>query len=741
MAGDLLAAAPAGRGGSWQSLAGKQSARRGRVGGDPGEKEEMDAGKFPAGMRVLAVDDDRVSLKILEKQLKHCNYNVTAVTHAKEALDMLRERKVGDQFELVISDVVMPDMDGFKLLELIGLEMDIPVIMLSANDETETVMKGINHGACDYLVKPVRLEQLRGVWTHVLRNSKTDPRNSTSGGNDDADQKLQSGDGDKGERDGANQNRRNSKKKKNDVDGADEGKENTSPQKRPRVQWPGDLHRKFVEAVNQIGMDRAVPKKILEVMNVDGLTRENVASHLQKYRIYLKKLSEGKLKNSSPFADGPKAWRCDSVPANSNTNVVESSNHHPELGRYQSASYFVGSPSSSNVFARMNSPSAFGAYTFLPTQSVQLMSSQRNFGIPRQDAEPVSHGVNVNLSDASQCFPNISNGAVFNTSKPSGPSGSSFTNISNGAEFNTRKPLSLGISGSSIGNTSSDIPTLSSSMHFPSHRSCSSYASILRGKILGASRGIPFEDIADGEMLAPSGHLPLQCPEFNNQPLVQIQSPSAGLFNQVAWEADAGQFAGLINCSNSWKAAALSRFPDLTHNVGMSNGPSQGNIIKMNQLSRLAASSGQIPTFGNEYHNQIAGIIGKTAPALSFSEQVAPLNFGSNTHYTAMPIGNSDLGSSSSTRPALPNLQIDNSVMPTEMLNGEDTSGNLPEGGTINQQPVGDQVINSNEFLMGTCEVQNGASGDLDDFLTDWVNEDFVNNGDAFSGGDWDFAP
>ena len=37
--------------------------------------EEMDAGKFPAGMRVLAVDDDRVSLMILEKQLKHCNYN------------------------------------------------------------------------------------------------------------------------------------------------------------------------------------------------------------------------------------------------------------------------------------------------------------------------------------------------------------------------------------------------------------------------------------------------------------------------------------------------------------------------------------------------------------------------------------------------------------------------------------------------------------------------------------------
>lgn len=127
--------------------------------------------------------------------------------------------------------------------------------MLSANDETETVMKGINHGACDYLVKPVRLEQLRCVWTHVVRNNKPDPRNSTSGGNDDADEKLQLGEGDKGERDGENQNKRNSKKKKNDVDSADEGKENTSTKKKPRVQWPGDLHRQFVEAVNQIGMD------------------------------------------------------------------------------------------------------------------------------------------------------------------------------------------------------------------------------------------------------------------------------------------------------------------------------------------------------------------------------------------------------------------------------------------------------------------------------------------------------
>jgi two-component response regulator ARR-B family len=53
---------------------------------------------------------------------------VTAVSHAETALELLRSRKDEDQFDLVISDVHMPDMDGFKLLELVALEMDIPVI-------------------------------------------------------------------------------------------------------------------------------------------------------------------------------------------------------------------------------------------------------------------------------------------------------------------------------------------------------------------------------------------------------------------------------------------------------------------------------------------------------------------------------------------------------------------------------------------------------------------------------------
>jgi SHAQKYF class myb-like DNA-binding protein len=56
------------------------------------------------------------------------------------------------------------------------------------------------------------------------------------------------------------------------------------------VVWSVELHQQFVNAVNSLGIDKAVPKRILDLMGVQGLTRENVASHLQKYRLYLKRL-------------------------------------------------------------------------------------------------------------------------------------------------------------------------------------------------------------------------------------------------------------------------------------------------------------------------------------------------------------------------------------------------------------------------------------------------------------------
>ncbi|CAL0322908.1 unnamed protein product [Lupinus luteus] len=60
--------------------------------------------------------------------------------------------------------------------------------------------------------------------------------------------------------------------------------------KRPRLVWTAQLHKRFVDAVAHLGIKSAVPKTIMQFMSVDGLTRENVASHLQKYRLYLKRM-------------------------------------------------------------------------------------------------------------------------------------------------------------------------------------------------------------------------------------------------------------------------------------------------------------------------------------------------------------------------------------------------------------------------------------------------------------------
>ncbi|KAJ4897912.1 Two-component response regulator ARR1 [Raphanus sativus] len=254
----------------------------GRGGGGLGSSSGKNQGgesvveMFPSGLRVLVVDDDPTCLVILEKMLRTCLYEVTKCNRAEMALSLLRKNKHG--FDIVISDVHMPDMDGFKLLEHVGLEMDLPVIMMSADDSKSVVLKGVTHGAVDYLIKPVRMEALKNIWQHVVRKRRIEwsmPTTTHSGSRKDEEGEEEQGD-----------------------------EEDASNLKKPRVVWSVELHQQFVAAVNQLGVEKAVPKKILELMNVPGLTRENVASHLQKYRIYLRRLGgvsqhhQGSLNNS-----------------------------------------------------------------------------------------------------------------------------------------------------------------------------------------------------------------------------------------------------------------------------------------------------------------------------------------------------------------------------------------------------------------------------------------------------------
>jgi CheY-like chemotaxis protein/signal transduction histidine kinase len=102
---------------------------------------------------LLVVDDDAMNRDLLTRQLVREGYAVFTAASGKEALDKLRLQ----DFDLVLLDVMMPEMDGIQVLERIqqdpGLH-EIPVVMISALDEIDSVARCIDKGAADYLAKP-----------------------------------------------------------------------------------------------------------------------------------------------------------------------------------------------------------------------------------------------------------------------------------------------------------------------------------------------------------------------------------------------------------------------------------------------------------------------------------------------------------------------------------------------------------------------------------------------------------
>lgn len=110
--------------------------------------------------RLLIVDDNAMNRDVLSRQLVREGYDVMAAASGKEALEQLRLQ----EYDLVLLDVVMPQMDGLQTLAAIQGDpalADVPVVMLSALDEIAGVARCLEQGACDYLTKPVDPTLLR----------------------------------------------------------------------------------------------------------------------------------------------------------------------------------------------------------------------------------------------------------------------------------------------------------------------------------------------------------------------------------------------------------------------------------------------------------------------------------------------------------------------------------------------------------------------------------------------------
>ncbi|KAL5099451.1 hypothetical protein RYX36_003778 [Vicia faba] len=228
-----------------------------------------------------------------------CHYLLTKCTSPSDSLHLLAQRN--HYFDIMLIDVGMPSMESYEFLRYITLQHNIPVIVMSSDaTNTSVVMESIIHGASDYWLQPLNEKLFKTMWQHAARKSLTENKEHDVLGFLKAQShkepevvgimKVQS-------------------PKEHEVVGFLEREDDNPPKeksaKKSRLSWTPQLHQQFVNAVNQLGLDEAKPRKILKIMDICGLTTAQVASHLQKYRDYLKRAPCGKKSKKISRIDTP----------------------------------------------------------------------------------------------------------------------------------------------------------------------------------------------------------------------------------------------------------------------------------------------------------------------------------------------------------------------------------------------------------------------------------------------------
>ncbi len=118
---------------------------------------------------ILVVDDEERMLRFIRLNLEHDGFLVIQATRGMQALDVLRQ----EMPDLVLLDVMMPDLDGFEVLRMIREAYQVPVIMLTAKGEEDDRVYGLELGADDYITKPFSPRELVSRVKAVLRRTES----------------------------------------------------------------------------------------------------------------------------------------------------------------------------------------------------------------------------------------------------------------------------------------------------------------------------------------------------------------------------------------------------------------------------------------------------------------------------------------------------------------------------------------------------------------------------------------
>ena len=129
-------------------------------------------------MKILLVEDSDMVAKVLIYSLKQNGYDVIHKTTEKETITFLKENSVN----LVILDISLPDGNGFDIYENVIKEKKIPTVFLTAKDEEDDIVRGLESGADDYMTKPFSPKILLAKANALLRRSSSVPLDALSFG-------------------------------------------------------------------------------------------------------------------------------------------------------------------------------------------------------------------------------------------------------------------------------------------------------------------------------------------------------------------------------------------------------------------------------------------------------------------------------------------------------------------------------------------------------------------------------
>ena len=126
-------------------------------------------------MRILLVEDEENIRDVVKLNLEMEDYEVVACDNGKDAIKNFHEQ----HFDLLILDVMLPEIDGFQICEQIRLtNMEVPIIFLTAKDTAIDRITGLKKGADDYLTKPFNLEELLLRVQNLIKRTSKSPENT-----------------------------------------------------------------------------------------------------------------------------------------------------------------------------------------------------------------------------------------------------------------------------------------------------------------------------------------------------------------------------------------------------------------------------------------------------------------------------------------------------------------------------------------------------------------------------------